>query len=386
MKKLLILVPVLLLLLLDPVAIVVGESKDETKISTLPAGEVVNKDYFATGDVVEVSGTVNGDVYAFGGQVLVDGKVNGDLITAGGTVTISGDISQDLRAGGGQITISGQIGRNVTIGGGSVEFTDDADVRGSVLAGAGNITLAAPVGSNIKIGAGNLTISNKVNGDVEAGVGSLRLTSKAQIKGDITYWSDRNASIDENAFVSGKVVKKAAPVAPKPPIREIFGGFAAFNIFTALVGFVSTFILGLILIKITPNFTKTATSTLGTKIWASLGIGLLALILTPIVFIILLVTVVGFPLGLMLIPVYLISIYVARIFVIYWVGNMIFDRTGRKLHEVWALVLGLVIYYILTLVPVVGSIVTFLTIVFGIGAALIAKREMYLAARSKNII
>jgi len=385
-KKLLILVPVLLLLLLAPVAIVVGESKDETKISALPAGEVVNKDYFASGDVVEVSGTVNGDVYAFGGQVLVDGKVKGDLITAGGTVTVSGDISQDLRAGGGQITISGQIGRNVTIGGGNVEFTSDANVRGSILAGAGNITLASPIGSNVKVGAGNLTISNKVNGDVEAGVGSLRLTSKAQIKGDVTYWSDRNASIDENALILGELTKKATPVTPKPPIDEIFGGFAAFNIFAALVGFVSTFILGLILIKLAPNFMKTATSTLGSKPWVSLGIGLLTLILTPIVSIILFVTVVGLPLGLILVPIYLICIYIARIFVIYWVGIMIFNRTGRKLHEVWAFVLGLAIYYILTLVPVIGGIVTFLTVVFGLGTALVAKRYVYLAARSKNIL
>src|SRR5262245_39250872 len=71
----------------------------------VPAGQVINRDYFAFGEIVEISGTVNGDVYAAGAHVAVDGTVNGDLLAAGGTVAISGTVARDARVAGGQVTI-----------------------------------------------------------------------------------------------------------------------------------------------------------------------------------------------------------------------------------------------------------------------------------------
>src|SRR5918999_6285887 len=65
--------------------------------SSLPAGIVIDGDYFAFGSLAEISGTVNGDVYAFAGQVLIDGRVNGDVIVSGGRVKISGAVAQDVR-------------------------------------------------------------------------------------------------------------------------------------------------------------------------------------------------------------------------------------------------------------------------------------------------
>jgi hypothetical protein len=61
------------------------------------AGQVVDRDYFAAGPLVEMSGTINGDLYAAGGQVLVDGQVNGDVLVAGGRVLLSGAVVQSIR-------------------------------------------------------------------------------------------------------------------------------------------------------------------------------------------------------------------------------------------------------------------------------------------------
>src|SRR3989344_6092573 len=118
------------LLLLTPSVIAAqgfGNEPEPKKITVLAPDEVVNKDYFAAGEIVEISGTVNGDVYAAGGQVYVDGVVNGDLLVAGGTVTISGEVTQNVRAAGGQITVTGNIGRNTTIAGGNIELTNTAN-------------------------------------------------------------------------------------------------------------------------------------------------------------------------------------------------------------------------------------------------------------------
>ncbi len=391
MKKSIIILILSVLSLLFAVQTVTAQdenSKDFTyrKIVTVRPGEVINKDYFAFGDTIEISGTVNGDVYAAGGQVLVDGTINGDLLAAGGTVSISGNISQDARIFGGQITISGEIGRNLTVGGGNIELTDSATIRGGIVAAGGNIRLAAPVWSDVKISAGNLTVSNKIDGNLKAFVGAIRLTSRAVITGDLIYWSNRPASIDKSAKITGNVTRKTPPGVFRPPVEKVLGVFVGVYLFATLISFISTLIIGLLLIHFYPKYNREAVSTLRKRPWASLGIGFIVLVLTPIIFVLLLATVVGIPLAFILLASYLITLYLVRIFVILWAGVGIFEWLGKTVHGGWALVVGLVVYSLLTLIPVIGDLVTFFVILFGLGAALLTKKELYSALRKQDII
>jgi hypothetical protein len=75
-----------------------------------------------------------------------------------------------------------------------------------------------------------------------------------------------------------------------------------------------------------------------------------------------------------------------RIFAVFWVGVTLFEWFGKKVRSGWALVIGLLIYSILTLIPVIGFFVTLFVILFGLGAAILADRELYLAARAKGMI
>lgn len=361
------------------------ENFQRGEVVTVAKGETVQGDFFAFGETVEISGTVNGDVYTAGGQVSVDGTVNGDLLAAGGTISISGRVDQDVRAAGGQLTISGEVGGNITLGAGNVELTEDAKVGGSILAGVGNLRLASPVGGSVRLGAGNVNISNKIDGNVNVAAEDIRIASNAKIGGYLTYWSDKDASIDENAEVVGEVTKKA-PADVSKSSENFFGAFAGFSLFGALVSLVSTFIVGLILIRFFPVFNKNVVANLTKTPWISLGAGFLALILVPIAAFILMITIVGIPLGLILMVLYVVALYLARIFVIYWIGSTIFARMGGKTHELWALIVGLIVYYLITLIPVLGGLVTFSVLLFGLGAAILAERDLYTTARKKDIV
>ena len=372
-----------LLFVLPAIATQDEEGSKDLKLVTVPSGEVINKDYFAFGDKIEISGTVNGDVYAAGGQILIDGTINGDLLAAGGKISISGNISQDVRIVGGQITIGGEIGRSLTVSCGNVELTDSAIVHGSVVAGGESILLASPIGREVMIAAGNLTVSNKVDGNLEAFVGSIRLTSKAVINGDLIYWSDRPASIDRNAKITGSVTQKTPPM-PSP--EKAFGIFARICLLATLISFISTLIIGLLLIYFYPKYNRGVVSTLRKNPLTSLGIGFLTLVVAPIFLIIIFSTVVGIPLALILLASYLITIYLARIYVIFWAGVTIFERLGKRVHEGWALVVGLIIYFILTIIPVIGGIITFVVVLFGLGAAILTKKELYQTLRKQDII
>ena len=378
MKKLLLVAVSSVLLLALAVPIFAQEEKQENfkqgEVVTLPAGETINRDFFAFGERVEISGTVNGDVYTAGGIVIVDGKINGDLMAAGGMLTISGDVSQDVRAAGGQVTISGNIGQNLTIGGGTVDITDSAKIGGSLVAGVGNINIAAPVGKDVRLGGGNVTLSSRVGGNIDAGVGSLRLTSKAVVGGDLTYWSSKDASIDPAAAISGKVLKHFTGQTTPSPTKAL-GILVGINIFLTIISAISTLILGLLIIKFLPRPSQSVVNKLRKKPWQSLGVGFLTVIVTPIVFIILLVTVVGIPLALILLALYLVTLYTVRIFAMRLIGELLFERFKWKANVYTSFILGLIVYFAIQAIPIVGGIWTGLVLLFALGASVLTKKD-----------
>jgi cytoskeletal protein CcmA (bactofilin family) len=363
-----------------------GAESDHDSVKILPAGAVIDHDYFAYGERVEISGTVNGDVYVAGGQVLVDGRINGDLLATGGTITIAGTVAQDVRAAGGQITVNGTVGRNLTVAGGNVDLSESAVVRGGLVSAGGRVRLAAPVGTGARIVAGSVVVSGPVTGNLDAMTGDLRLTSKATVSGNLTYWSQEKASIDPGARVGGGVNRKALPEISRPRTETLLGALAGVVIVAKLVSAASTLILGLLLIYLFPGYTQSTVSTLSTRPAASFGIGFVALVVTPVAATMLLVTVLGLPIGLMTIALYLVAIFLVRVFVIMWLGRALLSWRGREVRNTWALVTGLVVYSLLTVIPFIGGLVALSAIVFGLGATLLADRNLYLAAREKEMV
>jgi cytoskeletal protein CcmA (bactofilin family) len=348
---------------------------------TVPASQVVDGDYFAFGGTVEIAGTINGDLYAFGGQVVVDGTVNGDVLVAGGRVSLSGTVSQDVRAAGGQVTISGNVGRNLTVGGGQVELAPSAVVRGGLVAAGGNVDLSAPVTRVVKVAAGTLIVANRVGGNIDAAVGTLRIGSRADIQGDVNYWSDREASVSEGARIRGKIVKNVPPERPRLFPAAFFAWFS----FVA-INFLSTLILGLLSVRFLPRFHQSVVTTLKERPWASLGIGFIAAVVLPVVCSLLLATVVAIPIGLILLTAFFIVLYWARIYAIGRIGEFILARLRPASSRASAFVLGLFVYYLLAFIPFIGWLVVPLVMLFGLGAELIARKQFYLTARTQGLI
>lgn len=381
---------VAVVLLVSPLLVYANDNNHEEasdwKISTVPAGQVINRDYFAYGESVEISGTVNGDVYAVGGQVLVNGTINGDLLAAAGKIIISGDISHDARIAAGRVTIDGNIGKNLTLGGGQIELTKAARIQGGMVAAGGDIHMAGDVARNVVLAAGSVTVSNKIGGRASIAAPRIRVTSQADVGGDFRYWSKNIPSIDDQAKVSGSIILRKFPKTDLPAAEEMFAAWTRVKIIVTLVSFTSTLALGLLLIHFYPIFSQKVVLQLKERPWASMGLGFLALIVTPAFVGVLVITLLGIPLAALLAMVFLIYLYLARIFVIAWAGHAIFKKLGKGDHEKWAFTSGLVLYFLLTLIPFFGGIITFLVIVFGLGMILLAKKEVYVEARNHEMI
>jgi hypothetical protein len=352
--------------------------------ASVSASQVIDRDYFAAGPLVEISGTVNGDLYAAGGQVFIDGRVNGDILVAGGRVMISGQVAQNVRVAGGQVSLSGTVGRNVTVLGGNLELASGAVVTGNLVAAGGNVHLAAPLGGGATVAAGSLIISNRVGGDVDAAVGSLRIGSKADIKGRVAYVSRREASVDPGARIEKPLTRRLPPDMPQPSPGKVWAILAGLTLLLMAVSFVSTLVLGLLSLRYLPRYHQAAVTTLRDRPWVALGVGFVAAVVTPVVSAILFATVFGIPLALILAAAYPIVLYWGRIFAVHRLGEAICRLFAASPRPSWVFVIGLVVYYLLALIPIVGWVIMLLAVLSGLGAELITRRNVYVTVRDSS--
>ncbi len=384
--------PLLIVLLVGLPALSPANGKEnqnhgEDDIVVVSAEQVIERDFFARAERIEISGTVRGDVYVAGGQIIVDGTVEGDILAVGGTITISGTVTQDARIAGGQVIINGEIGRNATIAGGSIELTPKANIRGGIVVGGGSVHIAGPVGSNARIAAGSATLANRIDGDVDAAVGALRLTSRAVVTGDLSYWSEAQAEIDEKAEIVGELRHQQLPEDMIPFSEKAVKPFiAGFVLLVIMMDFISMLILGLLMIRFYPQWTKRVVSHIQEQPLSTVGLGVVALLLTPVMSLLLAITVVGIPIALILLAWLAIALYLGRIFVIIWAGRFLFTRLKRAEYERLAFVTALVLYALVTLIPILGWLVAVFVILLGLGSVLFMKAAIYRDLRERDMI
>ncbi len=366
---------------------VVLAQTNSQKIITLKENEVVEKDYFAASDVVEIYGSVMGDVYIAGGMVTVNGNIEGDVLAAGGTIVIAGKIEQDVRVAGGDVTISGNIKGNVTVGGGTVDITDNAVIDGSVVAGAGTININAPIGKNIKIGAGNFYLANSVGGDSEVGAETIRLAPKASVDGDFNYWSEQEANVAEEASVSGQIVRRQANVPSEQEIisaqQGLKGLWSGAVTTIKIVSLLSFIVVGLILAKLFPKYIKRNSKVINNNPWKSILWGLVGVVITPLVLILLAITVIGLPLSGIILALYLVVLYLGKFFAMVWVGEKLLPRFTSRITVYTAFFTGLLIATLLSFIPIIGFFSKLWFTLTGVGTLILTIKEVY-NPQSKN--
>ncbi|MFC1967897.1 hypothetical protein ACFLVX_00690 [Chloroflexota bacterium] len=336
-------------------------------------GEVIDGDlYIAGGDII-VDGTINGDLLAAGGTINVNGTVNGSVMAAGGRVTINGDVTHAVRVSGGTLNISGNVGGDLLAGGGDVYVGSTAMIGGDLLIGAGNVRIYGLVEGDIKGGGGEVTLANGVKGDIEFEVDRLTIVPTADIRGNLSYTSKNEADIQSGAQISGTTTHKM------PEAREAAKAAPSLGIVGKVIGFLMALVMGTIIILVAPRRTTSIADSIRNKPWPSLGWGAIILFATPIAALLVCITVIGIPLGLISLALYGIAIYLTQIPVGLLIGRWIigyFREVETKAILVGALASGLAILTLLKLIPYLGFVIGLAAILLGLGALLVSERRL----------
>jgi hypothetical protein len=340
---------------------------------TVPSGEVVEGDLYLGGGDIIVDGTVNGDLFGAGRSLTINGEVNGGISFAGQTITLNGNVGNGARIAGQSITINGNIGRDLFAAGSDLTISNQSVVKGDLVLGAGTARIIGRIDGDIKGSVGVATITHLVGGSVHLKVDKLTVTSSAKIQGNLTYTSKNQATVQSGAIIKGTTTLKLPE--PTPSILPVLAGVA---VVWQVLAFLMILIIGIIVILIASRRVTSLADSVQARPWQSLGWGAVILIMTPIAAIIVMITVIGLPLGLISLVLYGIALYLAQIPIALLIGRLIIRQNrelGSKGMMIGALALGLVILFLLRLIPFVGWIVGLLTIVFGLGSLITAYRR-----------
>jgi len=345
-----------------PSAATAAEVRNGTSAVVAP-GETLNDDLFAYGETVTVAGHVTGDVYATGQTVVVTGTIDGDLLAAAQQVVVDGTVNGNVRAGGGVITVNGHVGHSITGVAQQVNVSSSGRVDGSLVAGGETISTFGPVGHGITAGGGTLQLGGPVGGKVLAWARTLSLGPNTRIASDLEYHSESQAEIPSGT-VAGQVqfdqIQREQRQAPLLNGLFDFGG---------LVWLVGSAILGALAIVFIPRASARAVELGRQQPLPTFGLGLLALGVVPVAAVLIGVTLVGIPLAIAVAALYWLGLLLAWPALGLVVGTELARRVrrGQPMPVLGALVVGLIVLHLVTHLPVVGGLVAFVGLAFGLG-------------------
>jgi hypothetical protein len=340
---------------------------------TIEPNQVVTDDLYAFGSNVIIQGTVQGDVIAAGSMVTISGHVTGDVMAAGNSVTVTGPVDGSVRIAGNLLSVAAPVNGDALMAGSMMTVNSTARVgRDALLAGA-TMNLQGPVVRDVKASGGKLTIASSVGGGVDARVNDLALTEAASVVGPVSYVSPHDAAVAPTTSV-GALQRTAPPTTVNP--WEVGG----VDMLALVRGFVGMAALGLLLVLVFPRAASTTAATLQHEWLPSLSIGFGLLVATPIVaFIVFMLGLLvgGWWIGVMLLILCAMLALVGYLACAEWLGLAALRVAKAAVHPIWAVLLGLLILAVVSLIPVLGGIAVLAATVFGVGALTVSAWHAY---------
>ena len=334
--------------------------------------EVVDSSLYAAGQSVIVEGTVKGDVFCAGQTVEITGHVEGDVLCGGQSVRVSGVVDGNVRAGGQTVTLSGSIGHSATVAGQSVNIDSTTSVGRDLSVFGQSVHLEGTVARDTLIVGQNADVSGTTTRNLDVVAQDVTIVNGAHIGGAFTYTSRNMATVAPGAMIAGATTHKEPPVHNRPTRAALWGGSFALSVYW----FISMVVLGAAGLAAAPILFRRSEAALQKHPWATLGIGVAALFVTPIAALLLAITIIGVPLAIVLILCWIVSLIVSPIFAGYALG-MGLAKAMHWQFSFWRhfipLILGLLVIALLWWVPLLGGLVMFAAVVFGLGALLQAK-------------
>ena len=377
--------------------------------------EVVEDDLYVAAGTFTLNGTVEGDLVVAGSSIEINGTVEGDLWAAGSSVSIAGTVNDDARITGYGLFVSGDVEDDLFGVAFSLENQEGSTVGGSLVYAGYQALLAGSIDGDANVAGGAVQLDGSIGGDATIDVGGtepgmtfpmmtsfipnvpsipsvptgLTLGEGASIGGDLEYTANQEADIP-SGVVSGQTdfeeyVPRERPEQRRrsPVLRWLWNQAQRF---------LGLIVVGGLMMWLVPGWTRKMANNIESKPLPSLGWGFVAIAAFVVALLVLILAtglgaavlglvtfgeLLGRVIALGGIAVSTLTFgfsitwaYVTKVIVALLLGMLIFRLLKSDLADNrWVpVLLGIVLFVPITAVPIIGWLIAFVAIVFGLGA------------------
>lgn len=239
----------------------------------------------------------------------------------------------------------------------------EGSTGGTAVVFNGPVLIEGTVTENLVVFNGRTEITGTVGEDVVVFNGRVFIRSGAEIGGDVA--SAQDPEIEDGATIGGDQVN----IASRFDFENLgFAGRVAW-----WIGYsVSTLVLGLLVLLLAPRLDAAIVEVMRTRVGASFGFGAAAFFLVPVAAILLLVTIVGIPLGLFVLLALALLYTIGYVAGAHAIGRLIIKPPTSPFL---AFLVGLGILRLVALVPLVGGLAWLLASILGLGVLILSTRR-----------
>jgi cytoskeletal protein CcmA (bactofilin family) len=329
--------------------------------------------YYAAGNHIEIASAMPADVIVAGRQVDIAQPVAGDILAAGWRVTLSGHADDDVRIAGGEVIVDAPVAGDLTAAGGDVTIGPLTRVGGRSWLTGRNVRVAGHFDRDLQIAGATVEIAGEIRQPLRVIAEKLEILPSARILGPLTYQGSSEMHVAEGAVINGPVTYDRIPQQEAQRAR-------AFPTLSSLLFVTHLLLAGLLVVIFLPGVETSVVAALRAQPGKSLLAGFAFLVSMPVAAVLLVVSVLGIPIGLALGALYIVALFGAVLATAFFVGDaeVRFFRAGpiaTKGQHAVLLFAGVITLAFLR--AVLGGVIVFASVLFGLGALMLAAYRTY---------
>lgn len=336
-----------------------NEESDTVTISEESSTELSYDDSFKKGDVyligddITIDYIVDGNLFVIANTVNINSQIGGDAFILAETVNIEdkGYIFSNLFACANKINISGVVYDVYSM---AEEVTINGYVYRDVRVGTNALNINGTIGRNAFVDAKTINFA-------QASEDESQVTSQGTINGDLTYSSKNEISFPEGAIAGTTNFTEKSVIENSTSIQDYL---LELGIFVTTVA-----IIWLLCLWLAPKFLDNTKKLITEKPLPVIGFGILTPIVLTIAFAILLILGITTKIALLSLGILFLLLAISTSISIIGINNLICNKfkIEKKIVTFGILVASSIVIWLLALIPYVGSIVSFILTILGLG-------------------
>ena len=340
-------------------AFVVRTSDDDVEIL---ADEKIDDALLAYGSRVFVDGVVTGDLIVYATDVTIRGTVQGSVISWSRSLDLEGGVGGSVFTGAQFVTVQGRVDGSLFTFSQETRIAQGSRVGRGVASYSNVLSVQGEIAHGVRAAGGSIDIAGPVQRNVDAAAQRITVGSRGHIGG---------ALIAEVRHRDDLRIDPAATLASEPLVRLAGGDASPSRYLTASfylwqsLWLVAALIAGGLLLWLAPGAATVRLET-PSVVLRTLGVGFLCVIAAPVAALVAAMTLVGLPLAIVLLGLWALAIYLAKIPIALFLGRTLLGPRGYG-GPASALLVGLLAVFVAVNLPLVGWIANLALTLIGVG-------------------